>query len=348
MEIKFLPAFNGDCILISFEHKGGKKNILIDGGIPRTYLRHLKPTLEELVQNEENIDLLIVTHIDDDHIGGIKELYQDTKLNKDFIKEVWFNSGDLLSDYFNTKRDANRVVEIIKNDQTSMSVGQGVTLEKALKEEKGNWAQYLTSVSNNKIDFFGLSITVLSPNEEGLQKLHKHWQTETDKKITMSEEHDDFNIPISELVKRKFSEDKAIPNGSSIALLIEKDNKSVLLLGDAHPSVISESLKKLELASNENKLKLDLVKISHHASKGNTSPRLLSLIECNKFIVSTDGSKHGLPDKEAIARIIVSQPEPTIYFNYDKISEEIFTKEDKESYAFSCGLLSETNYSIKL
>lgn len=348
MKIKFLPAFNGDCILISFEYEGKSKNILIDGGVPRAYQRHLKPQLEELIQKGENIDLLIVTHIDDDHIGGIKELYQDTGFSKDFIKEVWFNSGDLLSDYFNTKRDPARAVEIIKDDQTSMSVGQGNTLEKALIKEKSNWIQEITCVFEGKINFLGLSITVLSPNEEQLKKLHDHWETEMNKKVKMSKEHDDFNIPISELVNRKFNEDKAIPNGSSIALLLEADNKSILLLGDAHPSIISNSLEKLQLASEGNKLKLDLVKVSHHASKGNTSPKLLSLIECNKFVISTDGSQHGLPDKEAIARIIASHNNSTIYFNYDEISKGIFTSEDKESYVFNCSLLSESDYTIQL
>jgi beta-lactamase superfamily II metal-dependent hydrolase len=348
MTIKFLPAFNGDCILVSFEYEGKKKNILIDGGVPRTYQRHLKPELERIIENSESIDLLIITHIDDDHIGGIKELYQDVEFKKDFIKEIWFNSGDLLSDYFNSERDKIREVEIIKTDQTNMSVAQGNTLEKALKVEKGNWIQKLIRVTKNKINFMDLSITVLSPNEESLKKLHTHWETEMDKKIKMSEEHDDFNITISELIKRKFNEDRAIPNGSSIALLIESDNKSALLLGDAHPSVISDSLEELKLASEGKKIKLDLVKISHHASKGNTSPKLLSLIECNKFVVSTDGSKHGLPDKEAIARIIASQPISTIYFNYDEISKEIFTQEDKESHTFSCSLLSETDYTIEL
>ncbi len=52
MKMKFLPAFNGDCILISFEYEGINRNILIDGGIPRTYQRHLKPELEKLVQKK--------------------------------------------------------------------------------------------------------------------------------------------------------------------------------------------------------------------------------------------------------------------------------------------------------
>ncbi|MFZ4861899.1 hypothetical protein ACL9RF_06910 [Sphingobacterium sp. Mn56C] len=50
MKIKFLLAFNGDCILISFEYETKNRNILIDGGVPRAYQRHLKPELEEVIQ----------------------------------------------------------------------------------------------------------------------------------------------------------------------------------------------------------------------------------------------------------------------------------------------------------
>lgn len=348
MKIKVLPAFNGDCLLISFEYQKEIKNILIDGGIARTYQRHLKPELQKLIDLGQKIDLLIVTHIDDDHIGGIKELYQDSGLDKEFIDEIWFNSGDLLSDYFNAPREKDRSVAIIKNDQTNMSVGQGVTLENALKEERGNWIQNLICVSESKIVFLGLSITVLSPNENKLKLLHKRWETETDKKTAMSKEHDDFTIPISDLINRKFQEDKAVPNGSSIALLIEKGETALLLLADTHPSVVVNSLIQKGLASKKNRLKLDIVKVSHHASKGNTSPELLSIIRCEKFIVSTDGSKHGLPDKEAIARIIAAHPGCKLYFNYENLAKEIFIPKDREDYQFDCNFLSTTDYTIEL
>ena len=37
MKIKFLQAFNGDSIWISYADDGGNKNILIDGGTSATY-----------------------------------------------------------------------------------------------------------------------------------------------------------------------------------------------------------------------------------------------------------------------------------------------------------------------
>lgn len=346
MKIKFLPAFNGDCLLISFDYEGKPKNILIDGGTPRTYQRFLKPELENLLGKNEFIDLLIVTHIDDDHIGGIKELYQDTKFDRSFIRNVWFNSGNLLSDYFKDDRDKTREVNIILDNQTDMSVGQGITLEQALISE-GRWSQSLLKVSANPILFCGTQITILSPSENGLKKLNEKWQIEVDKTVKMSNEHDDFSIPISELIKRKFSEDKAIPNGSSIAILIENNVNKALLLGDAHPSVVIESLKNLGY-TDKKKLKVDIVKVSHHASKGNTKPELLPLIECGKYMISTDGSKHGLPDKEAIARIIAHNPKCKLYFNYDDFIKTLFLPEDIEQYEFETLSLSQMNYTLKL
>ena len=83
MTIKFLQAFNGDCILISLKDDNGfNRNILVDGGIGETYKLDkrnkgkpiygpLKTIITNLKDNHKIIDLLILTHNDDDHIGGI-------------------------------------------------------------------------------------------------------------------------------------------------------------------------------------------------------------------------------------------------------------------------------------
>ena len=324
MKIKFLQAFNGDSILINYKDGDVNRNILVDGGTPRTYQRHLKPELESLVSNNELIDLLIITHIDDDHIGGIKELYQETNFDRSFIKNVWFNSGILLSDFFNEERDTSREVKIIMDNQTDMSVGQGISLENALKKE-GNWQQDIIYTGVKPIKIGKAQITILSPDLYGLKKLHNKWETETDSKVTMSREHDDFDKPISELITKQFSEDTAIPNSSSIAFLIEHEDSSGLFLGDAHPSVVEKSLRSLRY-NEKNKLKVNVVKISHHSSKKNTSPTLLSIIESDRFVILTDGSKHGLPDKQAIARVIASNNGCNLYFNYNTFIDELFLK----------------------
>ncbi|MEQ8474484.1 MAG: MBL fold metallo-hydrolase [Marinoscillum sp.] len=347
MKIKTLPAFNGDSILISFiDSQRVNRNILIDGGISRTYPKHLKRELSSIIEKGDSIDLLVITHIDDDHIGGIIKLYEDTEIDRSFIKQVWFNSGNLLSDFFESEREKEREVEIIPRNKTEMSVGQGITLESALVKE-GNWFQKIVYTGLDVIVFHGAKVTILSPNRSGLEKLQSKWETEKDKITLMSGEHDDFNIPISELIKLPFKEDQAVPNGSSIAFMIEHDGKKALLLGDAHPSVIESSLRNLSYSA-ENKLQVDLVKVSHHSSKKNTSSDLLALIECSRFIISTDGNKHGLPDKQAMARIIASNVGCSLYFNYDSLSDKIFTVADKQQYHFQINTLYQHDYTIAL
>ena len=237
MKITFLPAFHGDCIIVSYVHEDIQRNILIDGGPPRTYPRVLKPALEKITSDKQNIDLLIVTHIDDDHIGGIKKLFEDTKLDRSFIKRVWFNSGNLLFEKFEKTVNLEREVAIIPDDTVDMSINQGITLEKFLLKE-GSWIKSIVDINFSDNPLPNVKITILSPSENGLIKLHQNWQVEVDNQTNMSADvHSDYNVSISDLAKQEFKEDQSIPNGSSIAFLLELEDEKVLFLADSHPSV---------------------------------------------------------------------------------------------------------------
>jgi len=81
MKITVFDGFNGDALL--FQSDGGK-NILVDGGrvIPRSkkvdsYSRNIAATMGELREAGENLDLVCVSHIDQDHIGGIIRMLDD-------------------------------------------------------------------------------------------------------------------------------------------------------------------------------------------------------------------------------------------------------------------------------
>lgn len=93
-EIEALPANEGDCILVTIEQES--LHILIDGGTAETYRNYLKNRLIQLKNEGGAIDLLIVTHIDNDHIGGVIELLKENGSNKDSkiieIKNIWHNS----------------------------------------------------------------------------------------------------------------------------------------------------------------------------------------------------------------------------------------------------------------
>jgi beta-lactamase superfamily II metal-dependent hydrolase len=78
-------------------------NVLIDGGPYQTYEKHLKPALQKLLLNG-NLDLVVLSHIDNDHIIGLLDLLEEIKTEREKgenelvkIEKIWHNSfKDLL------------------------------------------------------------------------------------------------------------------------------------------------------------------------------------------------------------------------------------------------------------
>ncbi len=77
-------ARKGDCLILHYGSKTEPGLMLIDGGPANVYEPHLKPRLAEirkargLAANATlPVDLLMVSHIDDDHIKGVLELTKE-------------------------------------------------------------------------------------------------------------------------------------------------------------------------------------------------------------------------------------------------------------------------------
>lgn len=90
--IHLLKAESGDCVLLQLANK---RCILIDCGYKSTYENELKPLLLRLSSEGYVISLLIITHYDEDHIGGAISFLKDNgdNLNPNIIQieEIWFN-----------------------------------------------------------------------------------------------------------------------------------------------------------------------------------------------------------------------------------------------------------------
>ena len=72
--IHLLKAESGDCVLLQLANK---RCILIDCGYKSTYENELKPLLLRLSSEGYVISLLIITHYDEDHIGGAISFLKD-------------------------------------------------------------------------------------------------------------------------------------------------------------------------------------------------------------------------------------------------------------------------------
>jgi beta-lactamase superfamily II metal-dependent hydrolase len=313
MEIKFLSVGCGDAIHIRFAGDDGKfHNILIDGGVEKgdIYPQTLHAEIKAIVEKKEIIDLWVITHIDDDHVGGILRFINDEGLKKQIDltgTQFWFNHSNW---DFDTGLKKNNL----------KSVKQGIRLRDYLAEN-AILGQTITD-ELAPFGFFGMRISILSPSAAGFKKLMSKWEKEgakiVKKEISSRKlaKKNDYETMIEDFDLGDFIEDDSVENGSSIAFLLSYKDKNFLLPSDSHPSVISHALRKLGYSEGEGKkLALELMQAAHHGSKFNISNELLQLISCRHFIFSADGiNKHNLPNKETMARIIKNIADRPIRF----------------------------------
>lgn len=334
LNIKMLEAFHGDCFLISLKDNDCVKNIIVDGGISKTYIRNLRFEIESIMKAEgQNIDMMFITHVDDDHIGGIISFFEDDETDKSIVKRVMYNSALTISKSLRTKYDPLREIHINKTTERKASYQQGKTLENELL--KYNLLQNKVIKALDKIYIGDAIITILSPRDIEVKKLNKRWEIEQSEKRKASSSDDDYKKSIKELLKDdKYIKDQSIVNRSSISFLLEYGIFKILMLADSRSDIITKSLNRLGY-NKENKLVLDYVKLPHHGSKNNLYYDLLDIIDCKKYIISTDGSIFNHPDKITLARILKIFSDVEFYFN-STVHEKIFLKEDKDEYQFTC------------
>ena len=340
MRIRFLKAHNGDSILISVKEKGQIRNILIDGGIGDTYRDRkgrkgkpvdgeLKNMISRIRGKDQRIDLLVLTHVDDDHIGGILRWFEEDLEAHQLIDQVWFNSGKTIARHYGVPTKSEEQLQLHRTTNSNTSIGQGIEFEDYLIKH-GIWDCGLIK-SGQDIQKFGLTFEILSPNRKRLIALLKKWDRDKPDYRT-SGKGDDYHLSLKEHIKNdNFKQDAAAHNGSSIAFIMHYKNKKWLFLADAHPSVILGALNKRGY-SKENPLKAEFVKLSHHGSKANNSVEMLELIATRKYIVSSSGKGHQHPNKQMISRLAVVQPKCTIYFNYGERIHQIFSDQDFRDY----------------
>jgi Metallo-beta-lactamase superfamily len=335
--IKSLSALNGDCIWIEYGEEDTLSRVLIDGGPVGAYPA-LRAEIERLPLDKRTFELLVVTHIDADHIDGIVKLMRHPELGAKF-QEVWFNGWpqlDPLPTLAPTTEDA------IDEGRGPVS---GSYLDRLLIQDGGacnaRFRKRAVCVADDgalpRVRLGGgLELTLLSPTIEKLRNLRTTWRQAFAK---LGKEPGDADFVQSRLDRdKRFRGDEgaapavpsgldeaaalapvlddAVANGSSIAFVAEYAGQRCALLGDAHAPLIEKSFRRMASARAEPKLRLAAVKLSHHGSKGNTTPGLMRAIDCRSYLVSTDGSVFHHPDDEAIQCVLDYAKPARLFFNY--------------------------------
>jgi beta-lactamase superfamily II metal-dependent hydrolase len=94
--IEMLPAAHGDCLWLEYGTGESVHRILVDGGPGHCYPA-LRERILHLAPDNRRFDLLVVTHIDADHIEGIVRLLQDAEALHCEFDRIWFNGREQLN-----------------------------------------------------------------------------------------------------------------------------------------------------------------------------------------------------------------------------------------------------------
>ena len=342
--IHFLPVRYGDSFVIECDKGEHHGLVVVDGG-PNGCGDDLMAKLEELHREP---DLMVLTHYDDDHIGGLIQYIKFcAKYDRLPAKEVWANCATYV-DTTETEEVVQKIPpyvdQVDENGNTvriyiQQSPAQGVRFARLVEYFQFNqelvWRDNLIEGVGKQFPF--ATIEVVSPTERGRQlaigkqeiaaaKMNAKASGLMGGEIKMDMPKPEVILPLEELAKNnpKPPSEKAnseVANAASIAFILRCEGLSVLMLGDCYPHNVVAYLRKRGYSESK-PLVVDYVKISHHGSMHNTSNELLDLIKCNHYIISTNGDKFGHPDREVFAHILChpkrNRAEKVhLYFNSD-------------------------------
>ena len=340
-EITMLPANHGDCLWIEYGSEDDPHRVLIDGG-PEYAFPHIQ---ERIPAGGCHFDLLVITHVDRDHIGGILKLLTHLPDRVTF-DDIWFNAYRHLAPVDQLGPTQGEMVSaVIEQRELPWNEALGGP-EHAVKVGDDAAPRELPPLAG------GMKMTLLSPTSAELKRLEPVWAKEVKKhgiepgssEDALAELRQRDRVPPDLLgkeegpphpaddAKEPFVSDDSEANGSSIVLLAEYDRKSALLVGDAYPSLVKRSLAHLA----EGRYSADALKLSHHGSKKNTDAELIKGVACPNYLVSTDGAIYGHPHHAGIARTIANADDgATLHFNYRTDWNKWWDDEDyKSTYAY--------------
>lgn len=290
VKVNILDAGHGDCILLDFTHT----LVLIDSG-PKTFLirRNVIDKLKNLL-NDRTIDIAIVTHNDDDHIGGYEYVLSSGIKIEKFI----FNSLSICGELFN-------------DHEQQISYNQDVSLDTFIKDKTVSLEALV--FGNEPVIINDIKFIPLTPTIDALHHMHDDYIKKNQPQISSDEKVEPTLLVCIEEVANggdKFLPDRSITNRTSLSLIIEYNGFRGLFLGDAWATDVVESFRLSKIEPG-----FCVTKLSHHGSERNSNSELINIIGKTEYIICADKSKHNHPNNKTIARILVQYPEAIFHFS---------------------------------
>lgn len=341
--LDILRARKGDCFLLHFGDEMKRGLALIDGGPGDVYGPYLKPRLEHIrsVRKLDDdrplpVNLLMVSHVDDDHIRGILDLTREERERRDAgqatllrVQSFWHNSFDAVAGnetgavescmrghfgeaavtgHAELPDDARAEVEL-ESEERPVVLDSGLRVLASIAQ--GHQLRGDAEVLGWKNQEFGTEL-IVADEGGGPRSLVTHdgitftiagpMQPEVE---ALREKHAAWVASLEAAGKPVPSAlaayvDKSVPNLSSIVALAEAGGKRILLTGDARGDKVLEGLQLAGLLEpgDDSIIEVDLLKVPHHGSANNLNDDFFDRIVARHYVFTGNG-EHGNPEREA-------------------------------------------------
>jgi beta-lactamase superfamily II metal-dependent hydrolase len=363
LKLHAIQAEYGDCFILEYGLPSSPKYILVDGGPETIYDKHLRDELLKIRDTGGKLDLVILSHVDADHITGLldfaAELRQQKADNKDATigaDAIWHNT------FSQTIGSGNDIVTRLKTLLAkSAGAGQNMSIAGMAVEGIGQGNQLRLAAKalgipmnpgtpNNlictndlpkPIFFDNLQLRIVGPTQESLESLRKEWLDW----LETSEDADWRSNPfLAEMV------DESIPNLSSIMVLAEADHKKILLTGDGRGDHLLQGLSQEALLDPKGKLHVDVLKMPHHGSDRNMTKTFLKTVTADKYVISANG-KYGNPDLSTLIWIIEAAKEEKRHIeilatNETSSTRKIVEEYNPHKYGYALTIMKKSSHSM--
>lgn len=305
--IDLLDVGDGDAIIISLSKEDKNLIMVIDGGQNKHYYSKVKPALAQLLQEKGKVapDIVVATHYDSDHIGGLIPLIDDYIKN---ISEVWVHqSPELLTEASVIYKSRNEskylksheeflfereLMSLNQNIKEDAIISKSIFLIESLKQLE----TFISKIPPAKIRHVHSGYTykdwpeinVLGPTKEFYQSLFP--KTKTLRELILEETIDYKSEGIvnyrrfmelttygnnpCEKLKNDETAKLTPTNKASIIISIENNDNKYLFTGDAGISSFKN------IPNWQNVLKdIHWLKVPHHGSDNNISTEIIDVMK---------------------------------------------------------------------
>ncbi len=332
LRLHVVQAKHGDCLILEYHSSSDSKHILIDGGPDTIYEEYLRQVLMDLRAGGKKLDLAIVSHVDDDHITGMLDLFKELKQQRDQGRQgiidvgaFWHNTfsqtlGKDVEGSFRTvlQRSGPAGRREGASFRTERSIGQGDELTRLARDLEipinPQFVPQLLLCSDDApatIKYGRLNLCLVGPTRQNLEKMRKKWIAwlKQQEKRRMAADRGAASETAAMI-------DESIPNLSSIMVLCESGGKSILLTGDGRWDDLLRGLDQARRLDAQGKMHVTVLKLPHHGSRRNVTRKFFKTITADKYVICADG-KYDNPDFATLQWLVETARE-------DRRSIEIF------------------------